>query len=136
MLTTPERSALMARVRQKNTAPEMVVRGLLHSLGLRFRLHDRKLAGSPDIVLRRWKIVIFVHGCFWHRHEGCVRTTIPKRNAVFWLSKFAKNVARDAAKEKILTLAGWRVVTIWECETKDSAALRERIIEVFGLSGR
>jgi DNA mismatch endonuclease (patch repair protein) len=135
MPTSPQRSALMARVRQKNTAPELVVRTVLHSLGLRFRLHDRKLAGSPDIVLRRWRTVILVHGCFWHRHEGCSRSTTPKHNAAFWAGKFAGNVARDATNEKILISAGWRVVTIWECETKDSAALRDRIIEVFGLSG-
>lgn len=126
----------MARVRQKNTAPELVVRRVLHSLGLRFRLHDRRLAGSPDVVLPRWKIVIFVHGCFWHRHDGCVRSTSPKRNAEFWAGKFAANVSRDATNEKALSLAGWRVMTVWECETKNLVALRDRIIEFFGLSGQ
>ena len=114
---TPERSALMARVKQKNTNPEMKVRKFLHSQGFRFLLHDRNLPGSPDIVLPSRRIAIFVHGCFWHRH-GCRATTTPKTRKDFWVKKFAANQARDERNEEALRLVGWQPITVWECNIK------------------
>jgi len=124
--TDPVRSRIMAAVRGRDTAPELRVRRCLHAMGYRFRLHRRDLPGTPDIVLPRHRICIFVHGCFWHRHPGCRKTTTPKRNAEFWNEKFARNVARDEANGRALTSAGWNMVIMWECETEDS----ERIAEV------
>ena len=103
----------------------MIVRRALHALGFRFRLHRRDLPGSPDIVLPRHRSVIFVHGCFWHRHAGCRRTTMPKTRAAFWQAKFDANQARDAQVEDALRRAGWWVHVIWECETTTSAALAD-----------
>ena len=124
--TDPVRSRIMAAVRGRDTAPELRVRRCLHAMGYRFRLHRRDLPGTPDIVLPRHRICIFVHGCFWHRHPGCRKTTTPKRNAEFWNEKFARNVARDEANGRDLMSAGWNVVIMWECETEDP----ERIAEV------
>jgi DNA mismatch endonuclease (patch repair protein) len=131
-LTSERRSALMKSVRQKNTTPERAVRSALHALGYRFRLHRKDLPGTPDIVLPRYKVAIFVHGCFWHRHEGCHFATTPSSNEGYWLPKFASNVARDIRKETALTEAGWRVLTVWECETKSPAALAQRLQELIG----
>jgi DNA mismatch endonuclease (patch repair protein) len=119
------RSALMRRVSTKGSKPEMMVRRALHALGFRFRLHRRDLPGSPDIVLRRHRSVIFVHGCFWHRHPGCPRTTTPKTRAAFWQAKFDANQARDARVEEALRHAGWRVHVIWECEATTGAAIAD-----------
>lgn len=127
---TPERSDLMRRVRGKGSAPEMAVRRTVHRLGYRFRLHHRSLPGRPDLVLPRWHTVIFVHGCFWHRHSKCRRATVPKIRASFWADKFAKNRERDRRVVKQLRAAGWRVVVIWECETLDPARLTQRISAV------
>jgi DNA mismatch endonuclease (patch repair protein) len=132
-ISQPRRSALMARVRGKNTGPEHVVRRLLHRLGLRFRLHRKGLPGRPDIVLPKWKTAIFVHGCFWHRHAGCVRTTTPDANRAFWLEKFAQNKQRDRRNKKALRKRGWRVVVIWECETCRPDRLKDRLMAQFGL---
>jgi DNA mismatch endonuclease (patch repair protein) len=121
-----QRSVMMSAVRGKNTAPELVVRKAAHKFGLRFRLHSRKLPGRPDLVLRKWQTVVFVNGCFWHRHPGCKWTTIPKSNVRFWKRKFAENVLRDAANYARLTELGWRVVILWQCEvrtTKDADAV-------------
>ncbi len=123
----PERSVLMGRVRGKNSKPEMVVRRVVHALGYRFRLHGRNLAGTPDVVFRRLRKVIFVHGCFWHRHEGCHRTTTPKTRAAFWASKFERNIERDALNESKLRALGWDVLVVWECETFDPIALADRL---------
>lgn len=123
----PERSALMARVRGKNSKPEVVVRRVVHGLGYRFRLHARDLPGTPDLVLRKKRKAIFVHGCFWHRHQGCARTTIPTMRARFWKSKFAQNVERDARKEKALLALGWEVLVVWECETFRPDTLKTRL---------
>lgn len=125
-LTPERRSWLMGRVRQKDTKPEMVVRRLAHALGYRFRLHRRDLPGRPDLVFPRRRKIVFVHGCFWHRH-GCRKTTTPKSNAEFWLAKFERNVERDRAAIKALEGSGWHVKTIWECETKDIEALTREI---------
>nr|WP_302050519.1 very short patch repair endonuclease [Sphingobium chlorophenolicum] len=124
---SPARSALMAKIGQKNTKPETIVRKLLHAMGRRFRLHRRDLPGTPDIVLPGRKKVIFVHGCFWHRHPGCSKATTPKTRQEFWLDKFERNVERDRQKEEELQSAGWDVLTIWECETKDMEALRSKL---------
>lgn len=121
----------MSRIRGKDTGPELAVRSLLHRLGLRFRLHDKRLPGRPDLVLRRHQTVVFVHGCFWHRHAGCSQATNPSSNAEFWRHKFTTNVQRDQAVANALRLAGWRVVVIWECELKDMPTLTRRIQQLF-----
>lgn len=123
----PTRSALMSRVRAKDTKPELIVRGLAHGLGYRFRLHRRDLPGTPDLVFPKLRKVIFVHGCFWHRHRGCSRTTTPKTRAAYWKDKFRQNIKRDAAKETMLRSIGWDVLVVWECETFDPDSLTSRI---------
>lgn len=121
------RSDIMRAVKRAHTGPEIVVRQALHALGLRFRLHRRDLPGSPDIVLQRFWTVIFVHGCFWHRHPGCRYASTPKSRQEYWLPKFTANVERDARKETQLRELGWRVLVIWECETKSHEALQVRL---------
>ena len=115
----------MSRIRGKDTKPEMAVRRLVHGMGFRYRLHRRDLPGSPDLVLPRHRKVILVHGCFWHRHPECTKASTPKTRAEFWESKFDTNVARDIRVVKELELLGWRVVTIWECETRSDDRVRE-----------
>jgi DNA mismatch endonuclease (patch repair protein) len=109
------RSRMMSGIRSANTKPELHLRRALHARGFRFRLHDRLLPGSPDIVLPRWRAVIEVRGCFWHRHEGCRFTTTPTTRPEFWEAKFCANVERDARNEALLQDAGWRVAIVWEC---------------------
>jgi DNA mismatch endonuclease (patch repair protein) len=120
---TPQRSALMARVKTANTAPEIAVRRWLHKAGYRFRLHRRDLPGRPDIVLPRHRLVIFVHGCFWHRHPHCRHASLPRTRTDFWEEKFARNVARDLAVQEELRHLGWRVLIVWECETRKHETL-------------
>lgn len=108
----------MAGIKARDTLPELVVRSHFHKAGLRFRLDARDLPGRPDLVLPRWNAVIFVHGCFWHRHTGCRFATTPSANAAFWQSKFATNVARDARNIRNLRQLGWRVFVIWECRIR------------------
>ena len=115
---SPERSRNMAAIRGKNTAPELAVRRILHAMGLRFRLHRKDLPGRPDIVLPRHRTVVFVHGCFWHRHEGCSYTTTPKTRQEFWQAKFDGNVARDRRNQADLVQLSWRVLVVWECELR------------------
>ena len=120
----------MAAIKSKDTKPEIAVRKLLHSLGYRFRLHRKDLPGSPDIVLPKYKTVIFVHGCFWHRHEGCKYATNPKTRESFWNKKFEDNKKRDLEiKEKIKDI-GWKSVIIWECEIKNESKLKS-IFKIF-----
>jgi DNA mismatch endonuclease (patch repair protein) len=128
-LTPEQRSRLMSRVRAKNTTPEKFVRSLLHSRGYRFRLHDKSLPGSPDIVLPKYNTAIFVHGCFWHSHEGCKKATKPKQNAAYWEQKMAENVERDKRKERALLDAGWNVLVVWQCaiETLSPEELAARL---------
>jgi DNA mismatch endonuclease (patch repair protein) len=121
------RSVLMGSVGARNSKPEMVVRRLVHALGYRFRLHLRNLPGTPDLVFPRLRKVIFVHGCFWHRHPGCRRSTSPKTRAEFWATKFERNTERDARKEDELKALGWEVLIVWECETFDADALAPRL---------
>lgn len=113
-----KRSEIMSKVLSKNTKPEIQVRSWLHRHGYRFRLHQRNLPGQPDIVMTKYKTIIFVHGCFWHQHLGCKKATIPKKNHNFWKQKLIRNVERD--KEVIIELEkkGWNVIVIWECEVK------------------
>ena len=118
-LTPKQRSERMSRVRSKDTKPELAVRRLIHGMGLRYRLHRRNLPGSPDLVFSSRRKVIFVHGCYWHRHENCKLAAMPKSNTEFWESKFAKNQERDKRKLEECKKEGWKVTVIWECETKD-----------------
>lgn len=118
--TKAQRSFNMSRIANRDTAPERALRSALHRAGLRFRLHRRDLPGRPDIVLPSRRLAIFVHGCFWHRHEGCRFTTTPATNAEFWQRKFASNTARDAANVAALESRGWRVFVAWECEVRTS----------------
>ncbi|WP_444448534.1 very short patch repair endonuclease [Pseudomonas kurunegalensis] len=124
----------MRAVRRAHTKPEVLVRKAMHALGLRFRLHAKSLPGSPDIVLAKHHAVVFVHGCFWHRHPGCKYATTPKTRQEFWIPKFEGNVARDARKEAQLQELGWRVLIVWECETRDLVALDVRLRREFSLS--
>jgi len=126
-LTPERRSWLMSRVASKHTTPELRVRKAVHSLGLRFRLHRKDVPGKPDLTLPKHKTVIFVHGCFWHRHLGYPKASTPKSNVEFWQNKFAANVARDAEVRRRLQEFGWKVVTIWECETKKPEPLLRKL---------
>lgn len=117
------RSRMMAGIGPANTAPEIQVRKYLHAAGLRYRLHDKRLPGRPDIVLASHGAAVFVHGCFWHRHPGCEFATTPASNAQFWREKFEGNVRRDAAKAAALKELGWNVLVIWECQTGDVEVL-------------
>jgi DNA mismatch endonuclease (patch repair protein) len=116
ILSKAERSALMARIRGLNTTPEIVVRRYLHQRGFRYRLHPPDLPGRPDIVLPKLRTAIFVHGCFWHRHVGCKKTTTPSTRRAFWKAKFEANIERDTRKLAELTAQGWEAITVWECE--------------------
>lgn len=111
---------MMAGIRGSNTSPEIKVRRLLHRHGFRFRLHQRNLPGRPDMVLARYKVCIFVHGCFWHRHPGCRYATTPRTREEFWQLKFAQNVARDTRNRNELLELGWRVIELWECGVRGS----------------
>ena len=121
----------MAAIRGKDTKPEMIVRKYLFSRGLRYRVNNRKLPGSPDIVLKKYKTVIFVDGCFWHGHEGCKYFRLPKSNVYFWKHKIAMNIARDYANTVDLKLAGWRVIRIWECQIKTKAKREETLRNLY-----
>jgi len=133
IVTDAATSRRMADVRQRDTTPELAVRRALTMLGLRYRVRNRDLPGSPDIANRTRKWAVFVHGCFWHRHPGCVRSTTPKRNRAFWKKKFEANVERDARAVAALRERGFRVVTVWECETEvDPARLVRLLRHCFG----
>ncbi|WP_082085927.1 very short patch repair endonuclease [Pseudomonas sp. 21] len=123
----------MKSVKQKNTRPELLTRRLLHRLGVRFRLHGKDLPGTPDIVLPRHRTVIFVHGCFWHRHANCRYASTPKTRQHYWLPKFYANVERDLRKTAQLEALGWRVLVVWECETRDLNRLEGRLRQDFSL---
>ncbi|MDS4020385.1 MAG: DNA mismatch endonuclease Vsr [Candidatus Competibacter sp.] len=129
------RSRMMARIRNRDTAPEMAVRRELYRLGIRYRLHNGKLPGRPDIVIGRLRTVIFVHGCYWHRHPGCRLAYTPKSNVEFWLAKLEGNAKRDAENQARLVEIGWRIIVIWECEIRDREALRQRLAPLLGING-
>lgn len=133
---TPEsRSALMSRIGGKNTAPELFVRRLLHSLGYRFRLHRRDLPGTPDIVFPSRSKVIFVNGCFWHAH-GCRIGRPPKSRPEFWLPKLAKNRAKDARNRRDLRALGWATLTVWQCQTRAAERLKSVLVSFLGRPGK
>lgn len=130
-LTPDRRSWLMSRVKSKNTSPEICVRKLAHSLGLRFRLHRNDLPGTPDLVFPKYRIALFVHGCFWHRHPGCKKASTPKTDVQNWEAKFRRNVERDEENFSDLRALGWSVEIIWECETKSIELLKDRLTSIF-----
>lgn len=138
-LDKEQRSERMARIRSRDTVPELILRRALHKAGLRFRLGGAGLPGKPDIVLPRFKVAIFVHGCFWHRHQGCKVASTPKSNTEFWLEKFDRNVTRDRKVVGELEELGWKVLVAWECELSAKSRVGEtvgRLIEdILGREG-
>lgn len=127
VFTKAKRSEVMGRIKGKDTYPERAVRSMIHRMGYRFRLHRAGLPGKPDIVLPRYKAVILVHGCFWHRHRGCRFAYVPKRRKAFWVEKFDSNVARDRRVIKELGKLGWNVIVVWECELAFTERLADRL---------
>jgi DNA mismatch endonuclease (patch repair protein) len=127
VFTPKERSAIMSRIRGKDTKPEICVRRIAHALGYRFRLHYRDLPGTPDLVFPRLGKVIFVHGCFWHQHPTCRYAYRPKSNSAFWQTKFEKNHVRDSRSLGALLLLGWRVLVVWECQAREPKQLVQKI---------
>jgi len=128
------RSRMMSGIRGKDTKPELVVRRFLHARGLRFRLHDRRLPGRPDLVFPQYKVALFVHGCFWHQHAGCRYAYMPATNQQFWQSKLRGNVVRDRLHEDKLTIEGWRVLTVWECQVHVESTMNELADTIRGIS--
>jgi len=126
-MTNEVRSRNMAAIKSKNTKPEIEVRKLLHSMGYRFRLHMKDLPGNPDIVLKKYKTVIFVNGCFWHRHPNCKYASIPKTRPEFWSQKFKSNVERDKNNYIKIKNLGWKYIVVWECELKNRSDLVEKL---------
>jgi DNA mismatch endonuclease, patch repair protein len=131
-VTKERRSEIMRRVGRENTTPELIVRSTAHSLGYRYRLHSKKLVGSPDIVFPRRRKVIFVHGCFWHGHENCRLARTPKTNSDYWIRKVARNKERDQRVIGSLSAIGWATLVIWECETRDRVRLVRLIRDYLG----
>lgn len=133
---SPEaRSRIMARVKSKGMKPEMRVRRLLHSLGYRYRLHRADLPGRPDLVFPSRRKIVFVNGCFWHRHDGCPRVRIPATNRDYWLAKLERNHARDTRNIALLQEQGWDVLTLWECQLRDLPTATEQVIAFLGSPG-
>lgn len=118
----------MSRIKGQDTLPELAVRRIAHRLGLRFRLHRKGLPGCPDLVFPKYRLALFVHGCYWHRHAGCKYAYMPKSRVAFWRKKFSENVARDKRNEEELRKLGWRVLVIWECETRDEEYVRQSLL--------
>ena len=131
-LTPSQRSHCMSRIRGKNTKPEILVRKGLHARGFRFRLHNKSLPGSPDIVLPKYGVAIMVNGCFWHGHKGCRYATKPKSNVEFWEAKIARNRHRDEVTDAHLEALGWHVITVWECELRVELQLEDRLDSLAG----
>jgi|ETNmetMinimDraft_22_1059887.scaffolds.fasta_scaffold00032_27 DNA mismatch endonuclease (patch repair protein) len=130
-LSKAHRSWLMSRVPGKNTKPEILARSLLHRLGYRFTVNgpkNKKLPGKPDIVLPKYKTALFIHGCFWHRHQGCKHATTPQSNTEYWLPKFERNVQRDRENERRLRELGWKPVVVWECELRNLDTVAAKLI--------
>lgn len=134
-LSKQERSERMSRIKGKDTQPELIVRSLVHGMGYRYRLHGGRLPGKPDLVFRKRRKVIFVHGCFWHRHADCHLARLPKSRLDFWLPKLDANKARDEVVLKKLAAEGWQALTVWECELRDKDALANRIKDFLEESG-
>ncbi len=135
IISEERRSWNMSRIRGKDTKPEIIVRSMLHRMGYRFRLHRKDLPGKPDIVLTKYNTVIFVHGCFWHQHMGCKYAYKPKSRREFWEGKLRKNIERDSLHYEKLGKAGWLVLTIWECEAKDTDKLVKALHPLIELRG-
>ena len=135
-ITKQRRSWNMSRIRAKDTKPELAVRSLLHRLGFRFRIHVRRLPGCPDIVLPKLRSVVFVNGCFWHRHRNCKFAYSPKSRKRFWADKFEANVVRDRQWQRNLKKLGWTVHVIWECQTRDVGSLEKAISQMFRVEAR
>lgn len=134
---SPEtRSRMMAGIRGRDTKPELLIRRYLHAQGLRFRLSARDLPGRPDIVLPRWRVAIFAHGCFWHGHQGCPFFRLPKTRSEFWLTKIGRNAERDRAAVEQLSVAGWRVAVVWECALRKEADRTLHELALFVRSNR
>jgi len=131
-ISTAQRSANMRRIKGRDTNPELLVRRLAHAMGYRFRLHRKELPGKPDLVFGPHRKVIFVHGCFWHQHEGCKVGRIPGSNVGYWVPKLRRNTERDAAARAALEALGWEILTIWDCETREESALRARLRSFLG----
>lgn len=131
-LTTQERSERMARVRGKDTRPELIVRKLIHGMGYRYRLYGQDLPGKPDLVFPSRRKVVFVHGCFWHRHSNCALARMPKSRQEFWFPKLEANRKRDARVQAALRKAGWGLLIVWECQLRDTPRLRHRIERFLG----
>ena len=127
ILTKSQRHQCMSHIRGKNTKPEILVRKGLHARGFRFRLHNKKLPGSPDVVLPKYGVAIMVNGCFWHRHKGCRYATKPKTNVEFWETKIARNRHRDEVTNAHLEALGWHVITVWECELRGKSIVASRL---------
>ena len=127
IITKEKRSWNMSRIRSKDTKPEKTVRSILHRMGYRFRLHRSDLPGRPDIVLPKYMVIIFVHGCFWHRHQDCRATTMPKSHVEFWRKKFLDTVERDKRNQNELKELGWNVIIVWECELANSGMLQQKL---------
>lgn len=127
VFTPTKRSEVMSRIRGSDTKPELAVRSMLHGMGYRFRLHRRDLPGRPDVVLTRYRTVVFVHGCFWHRHAGCSYATTPSTRTAFWQAKFDANVERDRRQVRALRQDGWSVVTVWACELRHPERVARRL---------
>jgi DNA mismatch endonuclease (patch repair protein) len=127
IFTARKRSEVMARVRSRDTRPELAVRRVLSVGGYRYRLHRADLPGRPDIVIPRLRLAIFVHGCFWHHHRGCRKATFPRTNAAFWAEKITANALRDRRSRRKLSAMDWRVLVIWECQTRDVERLSRRL---------
>lgn len=123
-LTTKRRSWNMSRIRSRDTTPERIVRRVLSDLGYKYRLHRRDLPGRPDIVLPKYRVAVFVHGCFWHQHNGCVDCSDPKTNSDYWRPKLLGNVSRDKRNRRALRQAGWMPIVVWECKTQRLQSLR------------
>ena len=122
-----KRSWMMSKVKSKDTNPEMIVRRIVFMMGFRYRLHQKNLPGSPDLVLKSRRKIIFVNGCFWHRHEGCAKAALPNSRVEFWTNKLERNQERDAENVEKLDADGWSVLTVWECETNDQIMLENMI---------
>lgn len=127
-----KRSALMRRVKQKHTKPEMLIRRLLWKMGYRYRLHVKTMPGTPDIVFPGRHKVVLCHGCFWHGHDGCQRSKLPQTNLEFWERKISGNKVRDKRDIETLISSGWKVLVVWECETRDLNSLRQKLIDFLG----
>jgi DNA mismatch endonuclease (patch repair protein) len=136
VFSAEKRSAVMRRVKGRDTTPELVVRKALTRLGARYRLHRKDLPGHPDIVLPGRRLALFVHGCFWHGHDCTRGARVPKQNRDYWLAKVGRNRARDAVNRDRLEALGWRVETIWECELRDADALTARLADLLAQAGR